>query len=91
METLWGNVYLFKTYLPLRPGLLHMQSKWYADKTVPFALAWLLSEIARGALNQDRPVWENKVYRKKPLLVRGDGPFAQHAQWWKQFYPGQED
>jgi len=34
----------------------------------------------------DFPVWENKVYRDKPLLSSADGPFVQYRKWAKQFY-----
>ncbi len=34
----------------------------------------------------DFPVWENKVYRDKPLLSAADGPLVQYRKWAKQFY-----
>jgi nitrite reductase/ring-hydroxylating ferredoxin subunit len=36
---------------------------------------------------QDFPVWENKVYRDKPLLSNADGPFMPYRKWARQFYP----
>ncbi len=34
----------------------------------------------------DFPVWENKVYRERPLLSSADGPFMLYRRWASQFY-----
>jgi phenylpropionate dioxygenase-like ring-hydroxylating dioxygenase large terminal subunit len=39
-----------------------------------------------GQLEQDIPIWENKVYYEKPLLCDGDGPIAPFRRWAQQFY-----
>eukprot|EP00048_Salpingoeca_helianthica_P002299 m.56221 g.56221 ORF g.56221 m.56221 type:complete len:50 (+) comp12020_c3_seq1:1-150(+) len=31
-------------------------------------------------------VWNNKMYKGKPLLVAEDALIAQHRRWYKQFY-----
>lgn len=36
---------------------------------------------------QDFPIWENKVYRERPLLCEGDGPIHAFRRWAAQFYP----
>ena len=44
---------------------------------------------AHGNLNgvhADIPIWNNKIYRKQPLLCDGDGPIMQYRSWFKQFY-----
>ena len=35
---------------------------------------------------EDRAIWENKIYREHPLLVEGDGPIGHLRTWMKQFY-----
>lgn len=45
-----------------------------------------LSEIERQ-LEQDIPIWENKVYFNRPLLCDGDGPIGLYRRWIRQFYP----
>jgi hypothetical protein len=37
-------------------------------------------------VQQDLPIWENKVYREDPILCDGDGPIAKHRKWFQQFY-----
>jgi 3-ketosteroid 9alpha-monooxygenase subunit A len=42
-------------------------------------------EVARQ-LEQDIPIWENKIYRDPPLLCEADGPIGAFRRWCKQFY-----
>jgi 3-ketosteroid 9alpha-monooxygenase subunit A len=45
-----------------------------------------VAEVSRQ-LEQDAPVWENKVFFERPVLCDGDGPFMLLRKWGKQFYP----
>ena len=45
-----------------------------------------VAEISRQ-LEQDAPVWENKIYLERPLICDGDGPVGRFRVWCKQFYP----
>jgi phenylpropionate dioxygenase-like ring-hydroxylating dioxygenase large terminal subunit len=44
-----------------------------------------IAEIERQ-LEQDIPIWENKIYVHPPLLVDGDGPIGIYRKWCRQFY-----
>src|SRR5262245_42466088 len=48
----------------------------------------LSSYMAEHAVvaTQDFPIWENKLYRERPLLVEEDGPIADYRKWVRQFY-----
>jgi phenylpropionate dioxygenase-like ring-hydroxylating dioxygenase large terminal subunit len=39
-----------------------------------------------GQLEEDKPIWEHKVYRPLPVLCDGDGPIAKFRKWYSQFY-----
>ena len=45
--------------------------------------------IAEGehTIDQDVPIWENKIYRARPLLSETDGPIMKYRNWARQFYP----
>jgi hypothetical protein len=43
-------------------------------------------EIARQ-LEEDKPIWEHKIYLERPLLCDGDGPIGIFRKWCKTFYP----
>ena len=45
----------------------------------------LITEIVRQ-VEQDIPIWENKVFRQAPILCDGDGPIAKYRRWFSQFY-----
>jgi 3-ketosteroid 9alpha-monooxygenase subunit A len=44
-----------------------------------------IREIERQ-LEQDIPIWENKIYLDRPVLCDGDGPIGKFRKWAKQFY-----
>ena len=37
-------------------------------------------------LDEDKPIWEHKVFRPQPTLCDGDGPIAKFRKWYGQFY-----
>ena len=39
-------------------------------------------------MEQDIPIWENKVFVESPILCEGDGPIGRFRSWAQQFYPG---
>jgi 3-ketosteroid 9alpha-monooxygenase subunit A len=46
----------------------------------------LYMENLRIGFIQDQKIWENKIYRDRPLLCDGDGPIGKMRSWYKQFY-----
>lgn len=42
-------------------------------------------------VNQDIPIWNNKIYMKQPLLVKGDGPMLAYREQYQRFYRFDED
>jgi hypothetical protein len=48
-----------------------------------------MAEIGRQ-LEQDIPIWENKIYVHPPVLCDGDGPIGPFRSWARQFYPSPE-
>lgn len=82
-----GSIHLIKTLLPLDHFKTFMEDAWYCDHKLPRFLGHLIAWTAKGALEQDKPIWENKRYSYvKPLLVKGDGPFQEFRKWWLGFY-----
>ena len=59
-----------------------------ADITRGVAAAFI-REIERQ-VEQDKPIWENKIYVKPPILSDGDGPIARYRRWARQFYADPE-
>jgi len=86
MKTPFGMLRQIKTLLPIEPFKQFVEIRWYAERTVPRLLVLFIASIGANALDQDRPVWETKIWRKNPKLVANDGPFLDFFQWYDQFY-----
>eukprot|EP00854_Cymbomonas_tetramitiformis_P020479 gene20479-24537_t len=70
-----GEIRLLKTILPQAPFLQYSEDRWYAAKSTPQWLIWIVSTVAK-----------NKIYNQRPILVSGDGPFTRYRKWYNQFY-----
>jgi len=44
-----------------------------------------INEVSRQ-LEEDIPIWENKIQHQTPLLCDGDGPIGLFRRWARQFY-----
>eukprot|EP01087_Luapelamoeba_hula_P014816 TRINITY_DN4394_c0_g1_i1.p2 TRINITY_DN4394_c0_g1~~TRINITY_DN4394_c0_g1_i1.p2 ORF type:complete len:496 (-),score=64.01 TRINITY_DN4394_c0_g1_i1:53-1540(-) len=86
IHTQFGQIHLVKTLLPLAPFHQYSEDVWFAEHGVPRFFSNLIAYIAHWALEQDRDVWENKMYVQDPILARGDGPFVVFRKWLSQFY-----
>ncbi|GAA3978890.1 Rieske 2Fe-2S domain-containing protein [Actinomadura viridis] len=65
----------------------HVHIRW--TFTVPESMRDFSEKMIRtfvDAVAEDIPIWENKVYVEKPLLIRGDGPIVEFRHWARQFY-----
>lgn len=45
-----------------------------------------LADMFLAAVSQDIPIWENKVYVERPVLVKKERTILDHREWAKQFY-----
>jgi phenylpropionate dioxygenase-like ring-hydroxylating dioxygenase large terminal subunit len=44
---------------------------------------------ARKTIDQDAPIWSNKRYTPRPLLVEGEHAMGHYRRWARQFYPAE--
>ena len=63
--------------------------KWPEDKARRIALGMRDSaaQDSKRQLEADIPIWENKVFREKPLLCDGDNQIMMFRKYVRQFYP----
>ncbi len=50
------------------------------------SISELNDQITNLQFTQDVPIWENKIYRERPIVTKVDGPVAQYRRWFRQFY-----
>ncbi len=69
----------------------HVRLLWHFH--LPLAMEPLADSIVEGVtgahgLHADVPIWRDKVFVRRPLLVKGDGPISEFRRWYSQFYEG---
>ena len=57
-----------------------------SDPEIAPALERYIADNIR-TFEQDFPIWENKIYRERPMLCEGDGPIHEFRDWAAQFLP----
>ena len=65
---------------------IEVHFSWFADKSISRILASYVVGNWVSQWRRDVAIWENKIYRQKPLLTKSDGPVHRMRQWYQQFY-----
>jgi len=70
----------------------HVHVRWHF--TAPRANGDDAAEVAARMLSegvsQDIAIWENKVYRTRPVLTRSERPILEQRRWARQFYSDED-
>ena len=66
-------------------GIIHVRKSDDPAFTEQLADLFYRAFVSDFAL--DFPIWENKRYLTRPLMVKGDGPLGAYRRWCTQFYP----
>jgi nitrite reductase/ring-hydroxylating ferredoxin subunit len=62
--------------------------RWFFTVPVssrPGSAEFFADEFTAG-VTQDIPIWENKIYRRLPVLTKSESGIVAHRNWSKQFY-----
>ena len=81
-----GDILLYHTHTPVGPMRQRVYFRWFADKKIPRALVHYVVGSWIGQWRADIDIWENKVYRERPMLTAADGPVHQMRRWYRQFF-----
>ncbi len=81
-----GDILIYQTHLPLEPLALDVQFRWFADEHIPRALVSYIVGSWVSQWQADIAVWENKIYKRRPMLTKSDGPVHEMRRWYQQFY-----
>ncbi|MBW1831214.1 MAG: Rieske 2Fe-2S domain-containing protein [Myxococcales bacterium] len=82
-----GRVVMYQSHTPVAPLSQHVRFRWFSDPSVPKPVASFIVGNWVSQWRQDHAIWQRKIYRRNPLLTRGDGPIHQLRRWYGQFYP----
>ncbi len=82
------------TFTPIDEDHVHIRARHTVKRMDIPGLAWFVMrnycKTFKATVEQDIPIWENKVYRQRPPLSEADGPILRFRAWAQQFYPGGE-
>jgi 3-ketosteroid 9alpha-monooxygenase subunit A len=56
------------------------------DKDITEGVGKMFVAEVCSQLEEDIPIWENKIFLKNPVLCDGDGPIGMLRKWGRQFY-----
>ncbi|MEM6954502.1 MAG: Rieske 2Fe-2S domain-containing protein [Myxococcota bacterium] len=80
-----GRIVMIQTHSPVTPMAQRVRFRWFAERRMP---RWLVSYVVGNWVAQwreDISIWENKIFRDRPQLVRDDGPVHALRRWYRQF------
>ena len=78
---------IFATTTPI--DRRHCRLLWhfyFTDAVAPLADEMVQGVTGEYGLMADVPIWQDKVFLERPLLVKGDGNIAEFRRWYSQFY-----
>jgi nitrite reductase/ring-hydroxylating ferredoxin subunit len=80
---------LLATTTPIDRGTCRLHWHFYFPKPLADAADELIEGVTGPyGLQADLPIWRDKVYRERPVLVKDDGPIMEFRRWYAQFYEG---
>jgi phenylpropionate dioxygenase-like ring-hydroxylating dioxygenase large terminal subunit len=81
-----AGLLMYSSTTPIDAGRVH--SRWLLTATrnlVDLAGEEWMKRLVEG-VQQDMPIWRNKVHRARPVLCEADTFLAEFRQWARQFY-----
>ncbi|MAQ18199.1 MAG: hypothetical protein CMN30_25810 [Sandaracinus sp.] len=80
-----GEILMIQSHAPLAPLAQHVRFRWFADRSIPRLLVSYVVGNWISQWREDIAIWENKIFRERPQLVRDDGPIHALRKWYRQF------
>ena len=77
---------MFNSLTPIDEENVHLRWSFTVTRNLASSAGADFIDGLIAAVQPDIPIWENKLYRPRPLLCDGDGPIAQFRTWAQHFY-----
>jgi hypothetical protein len=81
-----GYVTFISSTTPIDEESVHVRWAFTAPRANGEDAAVRAAESFCDGVSQDIPIWENKIYRPRPVLTRSERPIIEHRRWCRQFY-----
>jgi nitrite reductase/ring-hydroxylating ferredoxin subunit len=86
-----GVVTFLSSVTPISDDEVHVRWIFTAPATLDTAFLAKIADRFAKDVTQDVPIWENKVYRPRPVLTKGERGIVAHRNWCEQFYSRHEE
>ncbi len=76
----------FTSTTPIDEESVHVRWTFIAPMKNGPEAAQQIAESFLGGVSQDIPIWENKRYVERPVIIKDDRSILDHREWCQQFY-----
>ncbi|KAH8301676.1 hypothetical protein KR059_008261, partial [Drosophila kikkawai] len=84
-STLLGNFQVFQSITPMGPLLQKVVHRFYAPRCfAPLMKIFICGESLM--FQRDINIWNNKMFRRSPILAKEDASIKKFRMWFSQFY-----
>jgi phenylpropionate dioxygenase-like ring-hydroxylating dioxygenase large terminal subunit len=80
-----GVMSFVSSVTPVDEENVHIRWMFTFPKSMERFSPRMINEFVKQ-IGEDVPIWENKIYVDRPLLIKGDGPIIEFRHWAGQFY-----
>jgi 3-Ketosteroid 9alpha-hydroxylase C-terminal domain len=71
---------------PIDTGHVHVRWAFVAPRASGPGVAEAAAQEFLAGVSQDIPIWENKRYVERPVLIKDERTILDHRDWCRQFY-----
>jgi len=89
LDSIFGKWAITQSVTPIAPGKTRLHHSMYSNMNRIFSKFVFYGTIFQ--VEQDIPIWNNKTFKKKAVIVKADGPIAKFRRWYSQFYSSSSD
>jgi cholesterol 7-dehydrogenase len=85
-KTPFGDVAIVQSVTPVEPMVQRMLHRVYCSRFVPTFVAKMTLYLEALQVDRDVMIWNNKMWRNKPLFMKEESMMVKHRRWYSQFY-----
>jgi len=83
-DAIFGKWIITQAVVPVEAGKTHLHHSVYSNMNRFWTKFLFYGTVYQ--VEQDIPIWNNKVFLDKPALLKSDGPVRKFRRWYSQFF-----
>jgi nitrite reductase/ring-hydroxylating ferredoxin subunit len=81
-----GFVTFLSSTTPVDEDNVHVRWIFTSPRSAGDGVVQMAADSFLEGVSQDIPIWENKIYRERPVLTKSEKQIIEHRRWSRQFY-----